>query len=68
MDASEVTVMLRSIGGGDAPAADRLLPLLYDELRRMARAKSGRARQGARTRATATWPASWPRRNDGSAH
>ena len=31
-----VTMLLREIAGGDAQAADRLLPAVYDELRRLA--------------------------------
>jgi RNA polymerase sigma factor (TIGR02999 family) len=36
---SEVTHILDSIESGDAKAADELLPLLYDELRKLAAAK-----------------------------
>jgi RNA polymerase sigma factor (TIGR02999 family) len=35
---SEVTELLEAIGGGDAQASARLLPLVYEELRRLARA------------------------------
>lgn len=37
--ASDVTVMLDAIGKGDHQAAARLLPLVYDELRALARAR-----------------------------
>lgn len=32
---SEVTLIIDRIRGGDAGAADELLPIVYDELRRM---------------------------------
>ena len=32
----DVTQILSAIEGGDAQAADKLLPLIYDELRRLA--------------------------------
>jgi hypothetical protein len=35
--AGEVTVLLRKWADGDAAALDRLVPLVYDNLRRMAR-------------------------------
>ena len=34
---SEITQLLQAWGGGDAKALDRLTPVVYDELRRMAR-------------------------------
>lgn len=42
----EVTVLLRALGDGDQAAFDRLLPLVYGELRRMAR---GQLRRHAST-------------------
>ena len=33
---SEVTALLRELSGGETHAADRLMPLVYDELRRLA--------------------------------
>ncbi|MBV8571607.1 MAG: sigma-70 family RNA polymerase sigma factor [Acidobacteriaceae bacterium] len=36
-DPGEVTVLLQQIGNGDAHAVDRLIPLVVDELRRLAR-------------------------------
>ena len=35
---SDVTQILCAIEGGDAQAAERLLPLVYDELRKLAAA------------------------------
>ena len=39
MSAGEVTQVLQRIEAGDQQAADRLLPLVYDELRRLAAAR-----------------------------
>lgn len=43
---SEVTRILNAIEQGDAGAADRLLPLVYDELRRLAAQKMAREADG----------------------
>jgi len=43
----EVTRLLRAIDGGDEGAADRLLPLVYHELRQLARSRMARERPGA---------------------
>ena len=40
----EVTRLLDAVAGGEEGAADRLLPLVYDELRRLARARLSRER------------------------
>ena len=40
---SEVTVLLRRWHGGDADARDQLIPLVYDQLRRLAHRRLGRA-------------------------
>jgi RNA polymerase sigma factor (TIGR02999 family) len=48
-----VTGLLRRWQGGDADALDRLLPLVYDELRRVARAHLRRERPGHTLQATA---------------
>lgn len=53
MVVSDVTQLLNAIGHGDAQAASDLLPLVYDELRRMARAHMGRERAGHTLQATA---------------
>lgn len=37
LDSSEITRFLRDWSGGDASAADELMPAVYDELRRIAR-------------------------------
>jgi RNA polymerase sigma factor (TIGR02999 family) len=50
---SDVTHILDAIGQGDAQAASRLLPLVYDELRRLAKQKLARERPGHTLVATA---------------
>jgi RNA polymerase sigma factor (TIGR02999 family) len=41
-----VTRLLEKIGGGDAHAAEQLLPLVYDEMRKLARARLARESPG----------------------
>src|SRR5262245_64226978 len=50
---SEVTNVLNALGQGDPRAAARLLPLVYDELRRLAAAKLASERPGQTLDATA---------------
>jgi RNA polymerase sigma factor (TIGR02999 family) len=50
---SEVTTILSAIEGGDPHAADQLLPLVYDELRRLAAARVARESPGQTLQATA---------------
>jgi RNA polymerase sigma factor (TIGR02999 family) len=50
---SEVTRILSAIEGGDPHAADQLLPLVYDELRRLAAQKLAREKPGQTLEATA---------------
>ena len=42
----QVTQLLAAWGGGDRAALDELMPLVYDELRRLARQHMGRERRG----------------------
>jgi RNA polymerase sigma factor (TIGR02999 family) len=49
----ELTEILAAITSGDRDAASRLLPLVYDELREVARAKLARERQGHTLQPTA---------------
>ena len=49
----DVTALLRAWTGGDAEALDRLLPVLYEELRRTARAYMRRERSGHTLQTTA---------------
>jgi RNA polymerase sigma factor (TIGR02999 family) len=51
--AGEVTAVLRAAREGDAAAADRLLALVYAELRRMAQARMARLRPGQTLQPTA---------------
>jgi RNA polymerase sigma factor (TIGR02999 family) len=50
---NDVTQILDAIAQGDAGAAERLLPLVYDELRRLAAQKIERERPGQTLQATA---------------
>ncbi|HJT76246.1 MAG TPA: ECF-type sigma factor [Gemmataceae bacterium] len=50
---SEVSRILDSLGRGDPQAAGRLLPLVYDELRRLAAARLARERPGHTLQPTA---------------
>src|SRR5215472_12126261 len=50
---NEVTTILSAIENGDPRAAEQLLPLVYDELRRLAAAKLGREAPGQTLDATA---------------
>ena len=44
-DSQEISMLLRSWGNGDLAALDRLTPLVYAELRRMARRHMGKERE-----------------------
>jgi RNA polymerase sigma factor (sigma-70 family) len=50
---SDVTQILAAIEQGNPQAAEQLLPLVYDELRRLARAKLGHEKPGQTLQATA---------------
>src|SRR5438093_5513229 len=50
---SEVTCILSAIEQGDTHAAERLLPLVYDELRRLAAQKIVQEKPGQTLQATA---------------
>jgi RNA polymerase sigma factor (TIGR02999 family) len=50
---SDVTRLLSQIGEGAPRSAEELLPLVYDELRRLARAKLAREKPGQTLQATA---------------
>jgi RNA polymerase sigma factor (TIGR02999 family) len=57
----EVTRILSAIEAGDPDAADRLLPLVYDELRRLAAGQMARERPGHTLDATALVHEAWIR-------
>jgi RNA polymerase sigma factor (TIGR02999 family) len=50
---NEVTHILSAIAGGDEHAAEQLLPLVYDELRRLAAQRLAREKPGQTLQATA---------------
>jgi RNA polymerase sigma factor (TIGR02999 family) len=56
-----VTRILQSIESGDAKAADELLPLVYEELRRLAAHKMANERPGQTLQATALVHEAWLR-------
>jgi RNA polymerase sigma factor (TIGR02999 family) len=56
---SDVTRILESIERGDPGAAERLLPLVYDELRKLAAAKLAREAPGQTLQATALVHEAW---------
>jgi RNA polymerase sigma factor (TIGR02999 family) len=58
---SEVTRILNAIQAGDAAAADELLPLVYDELRRLAASKMANEAPGHTLQATALVHEAWLR-------
>lgn len=50
---TDVAQLLAQIEGGDASAAEQLLPVVYEELRRLAAAQLARERPGQTLQATA---------------
>ena len=58
---SDLTVMLQQIERGDAQAAARLLPLVYDELRKLAAQKMAHEHPGQTLQATALVHEAWLR-------
>lgn len=63
---SEVTRILSQIESGDRSAADQLLPLVYDELRKLARAKLSNEKPGQTLQATALVHEAYVRLVDGA--
>ena len=61
---SEVTRLLEAIHQGDARAGEELLPLVYAELRRLARAKMAREQPGHTLQPTALVHEAWMRLGD----
>jgi RNA polymerase sigma factor (TIGR02999 family) len=49
MEAGEITQLLRAYDAGDRSAFDRMVPLVYDELRRLARRHLRRGPRGSQT-------------------
>lgn len=58
---SELTVILQQLNQGDPHAADRLLPLVYEELRQLAAQKMARETPGQTLQATALVHEAWLR-------
>lgn len=58
---SEVTLMLHAIRGGDAKASEELLPLVYNELRKLAAARMAQESAGQTLQATALVHEAWLR-------
>jgi RNA polymerase sigma factor (TIGR02999 family) len=58
---SDFTVILQQIEQGDSSAANRLLPLVYDELRKLAAQKMSREAPGQTLQATALVHEAWLR-------
>jgi len=61
---SDVTRILRSMEDGDPKAAAELLPLVYDELRRLAAAKMAKEHPGQTLQPTALVHEAWLRLSD----
>ena len=59
--ANEVTQILNAIQGGDAKAAEELLPLLYNELRQIAASKMASEAAGHTLQPTALVHEAWLR-------
>jgi RNA polymerase sigma factor (TIGR02999 family) len=62
---SEVTHILHSLEHGDSSAAERLLPLVYEELRKLAAQKMANEASGHTLQATALVHEAWLRLVDG---
>jgi RNA polymerase sigma factor (TIGR02999 family) len=60
---SDVTQLLSAIDAGDPKAADQLLPLVYEELRKLAAAKMAQEKPGQTLQATALVHEAWLRLN-----
>lgn len=64
---SDITIVLDAVNRGDSRAADELLPLVYDELRRLAAARMAREAAGHTLQPTALVHEAWVRMvKDGS--
>ncbi len=57
----EITLLLQSIEPGDARAAERILPVVYEELRKLAAAKMAREAAGQTLQPTALVHEAWLR-------
>jgi len=64
-DPEHITKILDAVSAGDAQAAEQLLPLVYDELRRLAAAKMAQQPPGQTLQATALVHEAWLRLGGG---
>src|SRR3954465_3243019 len=58
---SDVSQLLSAIEGGDPNASDQLLPLVYEELRKLAAARMAQEKPGQTLQATALVHEAWLR-------
>jgi RNA polymerase sigma factor (TIGR02999 family) len=58
---SDITLVLQAVGRGEKPASQELLPLVYDELRRLAAARMARESAGHTLQPTALVHEAWLR-------
>ena len=58
---SDVTQLLNAIDEGDSNASDQLLPLVYEELRKLAAARMAQEKPGQTLQATALVHEAWLR-------
>lgn len=65
-ESGELTLLLRRAEAGDVEAADRILPLVYEELRRLAAAKMAREAPGQTLQPTALVHEAWLRLGGGA--
>jgi len=65
---ADVTQLLNAIEEGDPRAAEKLLPLVYEELRRLAAARMAQQPDGQTLQATALVHEAWLRLADGPHH
>ena len=63
---SDVTRLLDAVEQGDPKAAEELLPLVYEELRKLAAARMAQQPEGQTLQATALVHEAWLRLVDGS--
>ena len=61
VDPGDITQLLRRIDAGDAQAAEQILPLVYEELRKLAAAKMARESAGLTLQPTALVHEAWLR-------
>jgi len=63
----DVTLILQAVSRGESQASEELLPMVYEELRRMAASRMARERAGHTLQPTALVHEAWLRLTDGKA-